>query len=62
MFPRNYAPESLFNVGECVWISGRAFAAFNGVIGEIDDARSHMKIAVSISKRPKAVKVEKLFT
>jgi transcription termination/antitermination protein NusG len=63
MFPRNYAQQSLFNVSECVWISGDPFAAFNvGVIEEIGDARSRMKIAVSIFKRPKAVKVVKLFT
>jgi transcriptional antiterminator NusG len=34
------------------------FASFSGVVEEIDDARSSMKIAVSIFGRPKPMEIE----
>jgi transcription termination/antitermination protein NusG len=40
-FLRDDSPELSFEVGEQVRISGGPFASFNGVVEEIDDARSH---------------------
>jgi transcription termination/antitermination protein NusG len=57
-FLRDDSQEPSFEVGERVRISGGPFASFNGVIEEIDDARSCMKIAVLIFGRPKPVDVE----
>ena len=58
MFPRDYSPKLAFEVGEQVRISGGPFASFNGVVAEIDDARSRLKIAISIFGRRKPVEIE----
>jgi transcriptional antiterminator NusG len=57
MLPQDAPPVS-FKVGEQVRISGGPFASFSGVVEEIDDARSSMKIAVSIFGRPKPMEIE----
>jgi transcriptional antiterminator NusG len=57
MLPQDVPPVS-FKVGEQVRISGGPFASFSGVVEEIDDARSSMKIAVSIFGRPKPMEIE----
>jgi transcription termination/antitermination protein NusG len=56
--PQDYSPKPPFKVGEQVRISGGPFASFSGVIEEIDDVRSCMKIAISIFGRPKPVEIE----
>ena len=58
MFPRDYSPKLAFEVGEQVRISDGPFASFNGVVAEIDDARSCLKIAISIFGQPKPVEIE----
>ena len=45
-------------MGEQVRISDGPFASFNGVVAEIEDARSRLKIAISIFGRPKPVEIE----
>jgi transcriptional antiterminator NusG len=57
MFPRDYSPKPAFEVGEQVRISDGPFASFNGVAAEID-ARSRLKIAISIFGRPKPMEIE----
>ena len=45
-------------MGEKVRITAGAFASFSGVIEEIDDATSRMKVALSVFGRPKPVEIE----
>jgi transcription antitermination factor NusG len=45
--PQNELPLS-FRIGEQVRILAGPFASFAGVVAEIDDANSRMKVAVSI--------------
>jgi transcriptional antiterminator NusG len=59
MFPKNEPPPPLsFKIGERVRILTGPFARFAGVIKEIDDANSSMKVAVSIFGRPTPVEME----
>jgi transcriptional antiterminator NusG len=51
-------PPPPFTVGDEVRISDGPFARFNGVIEEIDDARSCLKVAVWIFGRPTPVEFE----
>jgi transcription termination/antitermination protein NusG len=57
MFPQD-VPSVSFKVGEQVGISGGPFTSCSGVVEEIDDTRSRMRIAISIFGRPKPVEVE----
>ena len=56
--PRDYSVKPAFQVGEQVRISDGPFASFNGVVAEVDEARSCLNIAISIFGRPKPVEIE----